>query len=132
MHGGPGRPDDQPTGWYVRPTVFADAHNGMRICREEIFGPVITVIPYEDQADAVRVANDSRVLGLAGSVWTSDLERGNAVARQVRAGIFGINNFTADFLAPAGGFKASGIGREFGPEGLAMYTEIKAIYPPPA
>ncbi|HEY3605167.1 MAG TPA: aldehyde dehydrogenase family protein, partial [Sporichthyaceae bacterium] len=129
--GGPGRPDDQPTGWYVRPTVFANADNGMRICREEIFGPVITVIPYDDQADAVRIANDSEY-GLAGSVWTADLGRGHDVARRVRTGIFGINNFTADFLAPSGGFKASGLGREFGAEGLAMYTEIKAIYPPPA
>jgi len=129
--GGPGRPADQPTGWYVRPTVFSEARNEMRICQEEIFGPVITVIPYVDQADAVRIANDSEY-GLAGSVWTTDLERGNDIARRVRTGIFGINQFTADFLAPSGGFKASGIGREFGAEGLAMYTEIKAIYPPPA
>jgi betaine-aldehyde dehydrogenase len=129
--GGTGRPAAQPTGWYVRPTVFADAHNEMRLCREEIFGPVITVIPYEDEADAVRIANDSEY-GLAGSVWTTDVDRGNDIARRIRAGILGINNFTADFLAPSGGFKASGIGREFGAEGLAMYTEIKAIYPPPA
>ncbi|GAA3112308.1 aldehyde dehydrogenase [Pseudonocardia yunnanensis] len=128
--GGTGRPDGLNRGWYVRPTVFRNADNNMRISREEIFGPVITVIPFDDVDDAVRIANDSEY-GLAGSVWTSDSDAGNAVARRVRTGMVGINGFMPDYAAPFGGYKASGIGREFGPEGLSAYTEIKAIYPPP-
>jgi aldehyde dehydrogenase (NAD+) len=91
---------------------------------------VITVIPFDDVDDAVRIANDTEY-GLAGSVWTSDSDAGNAVARRVRTGMVGINGFMPDYAAPFGGYKASGIGREFGPEGLSAYTEIKAIYPPP-
>jgi betaine-aldehyde dehydrogenase len=131
VYGGNGRPDGLDAGWYVRPTVFADAHNSMRICQEEIFGPVVTVIPYDDIDDAVRIANDSQY-GLAGSVWTADVELGTAVARRIRAGVIGVNNFTLDFMGPFGGYKASGIGREFGPEGFAAYTEMKTIYPPGA
>ena len=104
-------------GWYVRPTIFADVDNGMRIAQEEIFGPVLSVIPYDDDDDAVRIANDSDY-GLAGTVWTGDVEAGLDVARRVRAGTYGVNTYTMDFAAPFGGFKASGIGREFGPEGL--------------
>jgi betaine-aldehyde dehydrogenase len=129
--GGPGRPDGMDRGWYVRPTVFADATNDMRINREEIFGPVVSVIPYADVEDAVRIANDSS-FGLAGSVWTGDVAAGQEIARRVRTGTFGINNYTADFFAPFGGYKGSGIGREYGPEGMAMYTEVKTIYPPPS
>ena len=114
-------------GWYVRPTVFADVDNGMRIAQEEIFGPVLSVIPYDDVDDAVRIANDSDY-GLAGTVWTADQEAGLDVARRVRAGTYGVNTYTMDFAAPFGGYKASGIGREFGPEGLAQYTELKSIY----
>jgi aldehyde dehydrogenase (NAD+) len=129
--GGSGRPDGLSTGWYVKPTVFAEASNEMRICQEEIFGPVVAVIPYDDLDDAVRIANDSQY-GLAGSVWTTDLDLGEDVARRVRTGSFGINNYNGDWLAPFGGYKASGIGREYGPEGMAMYTELKTIYPSPA
>jgi aldehyde dehydrogenase (NAD+) len=130
-YGGTGRPDGLDRGWYVRPTVFHHADNSMRISREEIFGPVIAVIPFDDVDDAVRIANDSEY-GLAGSVWSSDSEAGNAVARRVRTGMVGINGFVPDFAAPFGGYKASGIGREFGAEGLSAYTEIKSIFPPPA
>ncbi|WP_244929858.1 aldehyde dehydrogenase [Nocardioides sp. W7] len=126
--GGNGMPEGLSTGWYVRPTVFADVDNRMRIAQEEIFGPVLSVIPYDDVDDAVRIANDSDY-GLAGTVWTADQEAGLSVARRVRAGTYGVNTYTMDFAAPFGGFKASGIGREFGPEGLAQYTELKAIYP---
>jgi betaine-aldehyde dehydrogenase len=125
--GGNGMPDGLSSGWYVRPTIFADVDNGMRIAQEEIFGPVLSVIPYDDVADAVRIANDSDY-GLAGTVWTADAEAGLDVARQVRAGTYGVNTYTMDFAAPFGGFKASGIGREFGPEGLGQYTELKSIY----
>jgi aldehyde dehydrogenase (NAD+) len=128
--GGNGMPEGLDRGWYVRPTVFADVDNSMRIAREEIFGPVLSVIPYDDVDDAVRIANDSDY-GLAGTVWTGDQEAGLDVARRVRAGTYGVNTYTMDFAAPFGGYKSSGIGREFGPEGLAQYTEYKAIYPTP-
>ena len=113
-------------GWYVAPTVFTDVDPGMRIAREEIFGPVLAVIPYDDEADAVRIANDSDY-GLAGTVWTADNERGLDIARRVRAGTYGVNMYMIDTCAPFGGFKASGIGRELGPEGLMSYLEYKSI-----
>jgi aldehyde dehydrogenase (NAD+) len=126
--GGNGMPDGLDRGWYVRPTVFADVDNGMRIAQEEIFGPVLSVIAYDDVDDAVRIANDSDY-GLAGTVWTADADAGLDVARRVRTGTYGVNTYTMDFAAPFGGYKSSGIGREFGTEGLAQYTELKAIYP---
>ena len=125
--GGTERPDGLDRGWYVRPTVFADVDNRMRIAQEEIFGPVLSVIGYDDVDDAVRIANDSDY-GLAGTVWTADRKAGLDVARRVRAGTYGVNTYTMDFAAPFGGFKASGVGREFGPEGLAQYTESKSVY----
>ncbi len=124
--GGSEAPDGLSNGWFIRPTVFADVDNGMRVAQEEIFGPVLCVIPYDDDADAVRLANDSRY-GLAGSVFTSDPQRGLAVARSVRTGTFGINGYAPDPLAPFGGFKESGIGREWGEYGLDEYVEIKAV-----
>ena len=132
LTGGFGMPDGLYRGWYVRPTVFGGVDNRMRIAQEEIFGPVLSVIPYDDVADAVRIANDSEY-GLAGTVWTADAEAGADVARQVRTGTIGVNTYTMDFAAPFGGYKASGLGREFGPEGLAQYTELKSVYlsPPP-
>jgi aldehyde dehydrogenase (NAD+) len=125
--GGNGMPDGLDRGWYVRPTVFADVDNRMRIAQEEIFGPVLSVIPYDDVDDAVRIANDSDY-GLAGTVWTGDRDAGLDIARRVRTGTYGVNTYTMDFAAPFGGYKASGIGREFGPEGLSAYTEVKSIY----
>jgi betaine-aldehyde dehydrogenase len=124
--GGPGMPDGLDTGWYVRPTVFADVDNGMRIAREEIFGPVLCVLPYDGEDEAVRIANDSEY-GLAGTVWTADVEHGLDVARRVRTGTVGINQYLLDFNSPFGGFKASGIGREFGPEGIDGYVELKSV-----
>jgi betaine-aldehyde dehydrogenase len=103
----------------------------MRIAQEEIFGPVLAVIPYDDDADAVRLANDSRY-GLAGSVFTTDAARGLAVARAVRTGTFGINGYAPDPAAPFGGFKESGIGREWGSYGLDEYCELKAVNGLPA
>ncbi len=126
---GGGRPDDLPTGWYVEPTVFTGVDNGMRIAREEIFGPVVAVIAYDDPDDAVAIANDSDY-GLAGSVWTSDVEAGIDVARRVRTGTYSVNGAPQASSAPFGGFKQSGIGREFGPEGLRSYLEIKSIAVP--
>ncbi|MFI8994927.1 aldehyde dehydrogenase [Streptomyces sp. NPDC053542] len=126
---GGGRPADQKTGWYVEPTLFGEVTSGMRIAREEIFGPVICLLPYEDEAEAVRIANDSDY-GLSGSVWTADTERGIEVARRVRTGTYSVNTFSLDMLGPFGGYKNSGIGREFGPEGYGAYLEHKMIHLP--
>ncbi|GII87279.1 aldehyde dehydrogenase [Sphaerisporangium siamense] len=123
--GGLDRPRDK--GWYVAPTVFAGVTNDMRVAREEIFGPVLAVIPYRDEEDAVRIANDSDY-GLSGSVWTADTDHGMDIARRVRTGTYGVNLMnTMDPSTPFGGFKASGIGRELGPEGLTSYLEYKSI-----
>jgi acyl-CoA reductase-like NAD-dependent aldehyde dehydrogenase len=125
--GGAGQPAGLDRGWYVQPTLFADVDNGMRIAREEIFGPVLSVIPYGDGDEAVQIANDSDY-GLSGSVWTADIDRGLDVARRVRTGSFGVNQpYSMDPSAPFGGMKASGIGRELGQEGLDGYLEAKAI-----
>jgi aldehyde dehydrogenase (NAD+) len=121
--GGIDKPRDR--GWYVRPTLFTDAANEMRIAREEIFGPVLTVLKYVDERDAVRIANDSDY-GLGGSVWTADVAHGLEIAAEVRTGTYGINMYTLDTSCPFGGFKQSGIGREFGAEGLAEYVEIQS------
>ena len=126
--GGSGMPDGLETGWYVRPTVFADVDNRMRIAQEEIFGPVLSIIPYDDVDDAVRIANDSRY-GLAGTVWTSDATRGMDIARQIRTGSIGINQYMPDFAAPLGGWKDSGIGREGGIEGIDQYVELQSLLP---
>jgi len=123
---GGGRPRGLERGWYVEPTLFRDVDNGMKVAREEIFGPVVCVIPYGSGEEAVAIANDSPY-GLCGAVWTRDLARGVEVARQVRTGTFSVNGFTWDLAAPFGGFKQSGLGREWGPEGLADYQELKTV-----
>jgi acyl-CoA reductase-like NAD-dependent aldehyde dehydrogenase len=124
--GGPEVPEGLERGFYVRPTLFADVNNSMRIAREEIFGPVLVVIPYEGEADAVRIANDSPY-GLGGGVWTAEPKRGIEIARQVRTGTFSVNGAPPSFDGPYGGYKASGIGREFGAVGLNQYVEYKTI-----
>jgi aldehyde dehydrogenase (NAD+) len=126
---GGGRPANLRTGWYVEPTVFTDVDNRMRIAREEIFGPVVVVIPYENADDAVRIANDSDY-GLSGSVWTTNFDTGVDIARRVRTGSYTVNGFAMEFGAPFGGFKQSGIGRELGPEGLNAFLEPKTIHLP--
>ncbi|MGI8838880.1 MAG: aldehyde dehydrogenase [Pyrinomonadaceae bacterium] len=124
--GGPGRPERLAQGNYVRPTVFAGVSNNMRIARGEIFGPVVCIIAYDDLTEAIEIANDSSY-GLAGSVWTNDTATGLDVARRIRTGVVSINGAGPDFLAPFGGFKLSGLGREFGAEGLGEYIEHQAI-----
>jgi acyl-CoA reductase-like NAD-dependent aldehyde dehydrogenase len=129
---GGGRPQAMEHGWFVQPTVFADVENTHTIAREEIFGPVLSVIPYDDVEDAIAIANDSEY-GLGGSVWTSDPDRGAAVASRVQTGSIGVNHYALDPAAPFGGVKASGMGRELGPEGIAAYLQLQTIYmtPPP-
>ena len=122
-------PRDQPRGWFVEPTVFADVDNSARIAQEEIFGPVLAVIPYDSDEQAIALANDSE-FGLAGTVWSTDVDRATEVAREIRTGTVGINDYQLDMNAPFGGVKASGIGRELGPEGLDEFFELKSIYRP--
>jgi len=127
---GGGRPARLDRGWYIEPTLFSDVDNAMTIAREEIFGPVLAVIPYDGDDDAVAVANDSEY-GLTGTVWTADPERGERIAERVRAGVLAINSPAAmDLNAPFGGFKMSGVGRECGPEAVAEYTEYQTIVLP--
>jgi aldehyde dehydrogenase (NAD+) len=124
---GGGRPKGLDRGWFVEPTVFADVDNADTIAQEEIFGPVLSVIPYASEREAVALANASDY-GLGGSVWTADPERGEALARKVSSGTIGINGYVNDPAAPFGGIKNSGIGREMGPEGLHGYQVLKTIY----
>ncbi|MGW0950113.1 aldehyde dehydrogenase [Streptomyces sp. NPDC002623] len=123
------RPAHLDRGWYVEPTVFADVRPDMTIAREEIFGPVLAVTPYSSDDEAVAIANDSE-FGLGGTVWTTDQERGTAIARRVRTGTIGINGYRLDFNSPFGGRGASGLGRELGPEGLSAYLEWQSVYLP--
>ena len=121
------RPPHLQRGFFVEPTVFADVDNSSAIAREEIFGPVVCVIAYDDDRDAVRLANDSPY-GLGGSVWTTDVARGLEIARQVHTGSIGINGYAIDIGSPFGGVKDSGLGRELGPEGLSAYQQLKSVY----
>ncbi|WP_280425292.1 aldehyde dehydrogenase [Nocardia carnea] len=123
---GGSRPDLE-KGWFVTPTVFGNVSNESRVAREEIFGPVLTVIPYGDVDDAVAIANDSEY-GLGGTIWTSDTDKGLEIARRVESGTVGVNFYNLDYGAPFGGVKASGLGRELGPEGLATYHQLKSIF----
>ncbi|MGV9869566.1 aldehyde dehydrogenase [Rhodococcus koreensis] len=127
---GGGRPEGLDKGWYVEPTIFADVDNSMTIAREEIFGPVLSVIPYDSEDEAIKIANDSDY-GLAGSVYTTDIDHGLAVAKQIRTGTYAINWYAFDPGSPFGGYKASGIGRENGPEGLEAFCETKSVLMPP-
>ncbi|NMO04725.1 aldehyde dehydrogenase [Gordonia sp. TBRC 11910] len=124
-----GRPDGHENGFFVTPTVFTGVTNDMTIAREEIFGPVLGVIAYDTVEEAIAIANDSDY-GLAGSVWTTDIDRGVQIAKQVRTGTYGINWYAIDPTSPFGGYKNSGIGRENGREGLESYLEHKSILMP--
>jgi aldehyde dehydrogenase (NAD+) len=124
---GGGRPKDLEKGWYVEPTLFTDVDSSMTIAQEEIFGPVLVAIPFEDEDDAVRIANDSHY-GLSGGVYSGSLERSLAVARRIRSGVLSINGgnfYSADM--PFGGYKDSGIGRQNGIAGFDQYLETKSL-----
>jgi aldehyde dehydrogenase (NAD+) len=124
--GGPGRPSGIDKGYFVQPTVFADVKNEMTIAREEIFGPVLSILPYKDEDDAVRIANDT-VYGLSGYVSSGSIDRARRVASRLRAGNVHVNGAPPDFAAPFGGYKQSGNGREWGKFGFEEFLEVKAI-----
>ncbi len=124
---GGNRPAGRARGWFVEPTIFADVDSASRIAQEEIFGPVLAIIPYDGDDEAVRIANHSH-FGLGGSVWSADHHRALAVARRIETGTIGVNGYQPALGAPFGGVKASGIGREFGPEAIASYQALKSIY----
>jgi aldehyde dehydrogenase (NAD+) len=132
LTGGAGHPHGLANGYFVKPTIFTDVRNDMTVAREEIFGPVLCIIPYEDEADAVRIANDT-LYGLSGYVTSRDLERARRVAKQIRSGNVHINGARLDFAGCFGGYKQSGNGREWGEAGLEEFLELKAIfgYTPP-
>jgi acyl-CoA reductase-like NAD-dependent aldehyde dehydrogenase len=126
LAGGPGRPDRLERGYFVRPTVFGDVRNDMTIARDEIFGPVLSIIPYRDDDEAIAIANDTPY-GLHAYVFGADLARANRVAAGIQAGRVFVNGLYDAPEAPFGGFKQSGLGREFGVFGLETYLEPKAI-----
>ena len=131
LAGGPDAPEGQPKGYFVKPTVFGKVTPEMTIAKEEIFGPVLSILTYKDDADAVRIANDS-VYGLAGTIWSKDEARAQSVARRVRAGQIDINGGPFNPMAPFGGFKQSGNGREAGVYGLEEFLEYKSLQMRPA
>jgi acyl-CoA reductase-like NAD-dependent aldehyde dehydrogenase len=124
--GGPEQPEGLPKGYFVKPTVFAGVDNAMTIAQEEIFGPVLAILPYDTEEDAIRIANDT-VYGLAGAVWSSDPERAKRVARRLRTGQVDINGGKFNPFAPFGGYKQSGRGREYGKWGFEEFLEVKSI-----
>ncbi len=126
LTGGADKPEGVPGGYFVKPTVFGKVKNSMTIAQEEIFGPVLSIIPYKDEDEAVRIANDSPY-GLAGAVWSKDDARAQAVARRIRAGQIDVNGGAFNMNAPFGGFKQSGHGREAGVYGLEEFLELKSL-----
>jgi aldehyde dehydrogenase (NAD+) len=126
LAGGAGLPENVQTGWFVRPTIFTDVRNDMTIAREEIFGPVLTIIPYRDEEEAIAIANDTPY-GLQGYVLSSNMERARAAASRIEAGRVLINTLAHEPMAPFGGFKQSGVGRELGSFGLEAFLEPKAM-----
>jgi acyl-CoA reductase-like NAD-dependent aldehyde dehydrogenase len=115
-------------GYFVKPTVFADVNNNMKIAREEIFGPVATAIPFKDESDAILQGNDTEY-GLAAAVWTRDIGRAHKVARALKAGTVWVNCYNQiDAISPFGGYKQSGFGRELGKHALELYSQVKSVY----
>lgn len=125
--GGSGRPDGLERGYFAKPTVFANVNNKMRVAQEEIFGPVLVVIPFDDEQDAINIANDSP-FGLGGTIFTADADHGADVASRIETGSMGVNFFGNNLAAPFGGWKDSGLGMEYGPEGISAYTRLQSIH----
>jgi acyl-CoA reductase-like NAD-dependent aldehyde dehydrogenase len=124
--GGPERPEGFEKGYFVKPTVFSDVRPDMTIAQEEIFGPVLAILPYDDEEEAVRIANDTQY-GLAGGVWAGDPDKAKAVARRIRTGQVAVNGGSFNPIAPFGGYKQSGNGRELGKFGIEEFLEVKAL-----
>ena len=124
--GGTGKPEGLEDGYFVKPTVFSEVRNDMTIAQEEIFGPVLSIIPFDDEDDAVAIANDSPY-GLSGGVWSADAERAKGVARQIRTGQIEVNGGAFNPNAPFGGYKQSGYGREYGEHGFEEFLETKSM-----
>jgi aldehyde dehydrogenase (NAD+) len=127
LAGGPGKPEGYDTGWFVKPTIFSDVSNDMRIAREEIFGPVLVIIPFDDEAEAISIANDTPY-GLAAYLQTGNPDRAARVAARLRAGAVHINGAGIEYGSPFGGYKQSGNGREGGMMGLEDYLETKTLH----
>jgi acyl-CoA reductase-like NAD-dependent aldehyde dehydrogenase len=129
LTGGADAPDGLDRGYFVRPTVFSDVRSDMTIAQQEIFGPVLSILPYDTEDEAVAIANDT-IYGLAGAVWGADVDRAEAVARRLRTGQVDVNGGAFNPLAPFGGYKQSGIGRERGELGFEEYLEVKSLQRP--
>jgi aldehyde dehydrogenase (NAD+) len=128
LGGGPATRPECGNGWFVEPTVFAGVHNKMRIAQEEVFGPVLSVIKFKDEDEAVAIANDI-AYGLGAGVWTQSVKRAHSVARRIRAGTVWVNTYRAvSFLMPFGGYKASGLGRENGADAIEGYLQTKSVW----
>jgi aldehyde dehydrogenase (NAD+) len=128
LGGGPADPADVGEGWFVKPTIFADVTNNMRIAQEEVFGPVLSVIRFKDEDDAIRIANDV-LYGLAAGVWTQNVRRAITVSSQLKAGTVWVNTYRAtSFISPFGGYKRSGLGRENGQEAIKSYLQVKSVW----
>ena len=127
LTGGLGKPDRLDVGWFVKPTIFVDVRNDMRVAREEIFGPVLVIIPFETEDEAIKIANDTPY-GLASFVQTSDMQRARRVAKRLRAGSVHLNGAGVEYGTPFGGYKQSGNGREGGNMGLEDYLETKSLH----
>ena len=128
LGGGPASRPECGDGWFVEPTIFADVTNDMRIAQEEVFGPVLAAIPFEDEDDAVRIANDSK-FGLAAGVWTQSIQRAFRMSERLRAGTVWVNTYRAvSYTSPFGGYKNSGLGRENGIEAIREYMQVKSVW----
>ena len=128
LGGGPAKRPECGEGWFVKPTIFTNVTNEMRIAREEVFGPVLAAIPFKDEDDAVRIANDSKY-GLAAGVWTQSIRRAIRMAERLQAGTIWVNTYRAiSYMSPFGGYKRSGLGRENGAEAIREYMQVKSVY----
>jgi aldehyde dehydrogenase (NAD+) len=128
LGGGPAQRAECGEGWFVEPTIFTDVRPNMRIANEEVFGPVLSIIPFDDEAEAVRIANNT-IYGLAAGVWTTSLRRALVMSEQLEAGTVWVNTYrTISYMSPFGGYKRSGLGRESGAEAIQVYLQTKSVW----